>query len=294
MLGWRLVVSAIVLPALIAVFYFDHRSGSRAPLLLALVILLALRSAFELVHLLRTRSMRPSLLPSMLGAGAVAASAWLHEPWGIDPQSVAGLGPIALVFTGCVLVLFFKAIIRYQQPGDNAEALSTEILTVVYCGLLLAVTAQLRWVRGAEVGYIALGSLIAAAKCGDIGAYTLGRLFGKRKMAPRLSPGKTWAGGLGALLGSAIGAVAWMWIAARYIAPPDHPLTAWYWIAIYGAVIGVVGLIGDLCESLIKRDVGKKDAAALMPGFGGLLDLLDSVLYAGPVAYAAWLAFPLL
>ena len=62
---------------------------------------------------------------------------------------------------------------------------------------------------------------------------------------------------------------------------------------MFGAVIGIVGLVGDLCESLIKRDVGKKDAAALLPEFGGILDLLDSVLFAGPVAYLMWLYLPL-
>ena len=65
------------------------------------------------------------------------------------------------------------------------------------------------------------------------------------------------------------------------------------WSLLYGAVIGVVGLVGDLAESLIKRDVGKKDSAVLMPGFGGLLDLLDSVLYAGPVALLLWKFLPL-
>ncbi|MEQ9065714.1 MAG: phosphatidate cytidylyltransferase, partial [Gimesia chilikensis] len=68
---------------------------------------------------------------------------------------------------------------------------------------------------------------------------------------------------------------------------------AWYWSILFGAIIGVVGLVGDLCESLIKRDVGKKDSAELLPGFGGLLDLLDSPLYAGPVAFLLWKLLPL-
>jgi phosphatidate cytidylyltransferase len=154
------------------------------------------------------------------------------------------------------------------------------------------VTAQLRWVAGTQAGYLALGSLVIAAKSGDIGAYTLGRLFGRRKMVPRLSPGKTWMGGLGALLGAAAGSWAWLtWGTPLFNSAWQAP--AWYWSVLYGAIIGVVGLIGDLCESLIKRDVGQKDSAALLPGFGGLLDLLDSVLYAGPVAYVLWLVLPL-
>ena len=73
----------------------------------------------------------------------------------------------------------------------------------------------------------------------------------------------------------------------------DWTPPAAHWAILYGVAVGIVGLTGDLCESLIKRDVERKDSAALLPGFGGLLDLLDSVLYAGPVAYVLWLVLPL-
>jgi phosphatidate cytidylyltransferase len=111
-------------------------------------------------------------------------------------------------------------------------------------------------------------------------------------MTPQLSPGKTWAGFVGAVMGSGAGAWAWLQFATPLFDTAVGP-PAWYWSVIYGVVMGFVGLVGDLCESLIKRDMGRKDAAALMPGFGGLLDLLDSILYAGPVAYMLWLLLPL-
>jgi phosphatidate cytidylyltransferase len=87
----------------------------------------------------------------------------------------------------------------------------------------------------------------------------------------------------------------WLQFATPLFAPrgAEWFAPAWGWSAFYGLGLGVVGLIGDLCESLIKRDVGKKDSASLFPGFGGLLDLVDSVLYAGPVAYILWKALPL-
>ncbi|MFO1023473.1 MAG: phosphatidate cytidylyltransferase [Planctomycetales bacterium] len=69
--------------------------------------------------------------------------------------------------------------------------------------------------------------------------------------------------------------------------------TPWFFALCYGFCLGVIGLIGDLCESLIKRDLGKKDSASLFPGFGGLLDILDSVIYSAPVAYLLWIIFPL-
>ncbi|MEZ6144351.1 MAG: CDP-archaeol synthase [Planctomycetaceae bacterium] len=117
--------------------------------------------------------------------------------------------------------------------------------------------------------------------------YTLGRLFGRRKMAPHLSPGKTWMGAVGAVVGGILGAVLWLRLASPLF---DLTWNSNWWISaiVFGAVMGVVGLFGDLAESLIKRDVGVKDSAALMPGFGGLLDLLDSILFAGPVAVVIW------
>jgi phosphatidate cytidylyltransferase len=149
----------------------------------------------------------------------------------------------------------------------------------------------LRWVQGAGAGYYVLASMVIATKMGDVGAYTLGRLFGKRKMAPHLSPGKTWAGFVGALAGGALGAWTWLTFGSGLFTSVSAAPPAW-WSLMYGLVLGLVGLIGDLCESLIKRDMGQKDAAVLMPGFGGLLDLLDSILFAGPVAYSLWACVP--
>lgn len=299
MLGWRLLISAILIPALIAVFVLDHRFFRESGLLLlALSLLLALRAAWEMTDLLRTRSFAPSYPLAALCAAGVVAAAWFDR-FADPPAETAGtslafapLGAVAVAYAVAVILLFLQAAVRYREPGGNMETLGAELLAVSYVGVLLAVTARLRWVAGAEAGYLVLGSLVVAAKCGDIGAYTLGRLFGKRKMAPRLSPGKTWMGGLGAVLGAGLGGWAWLHWATPYFGSGWTP-PAWHWAVLYGVVIGIAGLIGDLCESLIKRDVGRKDAAALFPGFGGLLDLLDSVLYAGPVAYVLWHVLPL-
>jgi phosphatidate cytidylyltransferase len=294
MLGWRLLVSAILIPAFVFLFYLDQRAGETAPVLLVLCLAIAVRSAWELVELLRVRSFAPSFWQTALLSCAVVISAWIPH---LSPTRSGNASPIAfatpmLVFSLCVVWLLASNAARYRAPGGTMETLGAEILTVCYVGVLIALTAELRWVAGAKAGYLVLGSLLVAAKSGDIGAYTLGRLIGRRKMAPLLSPGKTWAGAVGALITSAFG--AWLWL---HFAPPlfdaSWPPSPSFWAAAYGLVIGIVGMIGDLCESLIKRDLGKKDAAALMPGFGGLLDLTDSVLYAGPVALVLWNILPL-
>jgi phosphatidate cytidylyltransferase len=120
-------------------------------------------------------------------------------------------------------------------------------------------------------------------KCGDIGAYAVGRLFGRTKLAPVLSPGKTIEGSLGGLAFACAAAYFTFWAMA------DSTPKRWGWLA-YGLLVGTAGMLGDLAESLLKRDAGRKDSSTWMPGFGGVLDILDSVLLAAPVAYLCWVA----
>ncbi len=295
MLRWRLAISAFLIPALIALFWLDARLGSSAPILFVLVIVLALRGANELVDLLWTRSFTPNRVLVCFCSVIVASASWFGR-FGFMPIHIPGegnsLAQVMLAYSLSVLALFALAAYRFREPGRSMETLGAELLIVSYVGALLGVATQLRWVAGDTAGYLVIGSLVVVTKGGDVGAYFLGRMFGKRKMTPLLSPGKTWAGGGGALFGSALSSVLWFAFAPQFFdsrwASPE-----WYWAATYGLILGAVGLIGDLCESLIKRDVGKKDSAVLLPGFGGLLDILDSILYSSPVAYVLWKALPL-
>ena len=299
MLRWRLAVSAVLIPSFFGLFWLDHRLGESAPVLLALVILIALRGAGEMVDLLWTRRFTPNRFIVSASCVLVAGAAWWgrfgHMPIKI-PSDDNTLAQVMLAYSMTILAMFLLATYRYREPGASMETLGAELLIVSYIGVLLGVVVQLRWVAGSDAGYLVIGSLLVVTKGGDVGAYFFGRLFGKRKMVPLLSPGKTWAGAVGALVGSALTAVAWMQIATPLFTPRGHDVWVappWFVAAFYGLILGATGLVGDLCESLIKRDVGKKDSSRLLPGFGGLLDLIDSVLYAGPVAYVLWKALPL-
>jgi phosphatidate cytidylyltransferase len=135
---------------------------------------------------------------------------------------------------------------------------------------------------------LALIALIATVKMSDTGQYAFGRLFGKHKLSPIVSPGKTWEGAAGGVLIAML--TAWLVFSAgaRSIVGPAgveiSPLT----IVAFGAAVAIAGIIGDLAESMLKRDAGVKDSSTWLPGFGGVLDLLDSLLGAAPVAYAFW------
>ncbi|MEZ6051813.1 MAG: CDP-archaeol synthase [Planctomycetaceae bacterium] len=290
MLGWRLFLSAIIVPSLVGLMVWDARLGAAAPVLFVLCWLIGLRASWELLALVKQRTGDPRFLPVAVCVTILMLATWAphwllvinssHPAWNALPS-------LAQVFAGCVLLLFIVRVFRFREPGGQVEGLVFELLAVTYVGLLLSVTAHLRWFGPAGNGYLSLGTLVISTKMGDIGAYTLGRLFGRRKMAPHLSPGKTWMGAVGAVVGGILGAVLWLRLASPLF---DLTWNSNWWISaiVFGAVMGVVGLFGDLAESLIKRDVGVKDSAALMPGFGGLLDLLDSILFAGPVAVVIW------
>ncbi len=296
MLGWRLLMSAILIPTLFGLFYADHRLGQNAPVLALLAVLLSVRSAWELGDLFAARGIPLRSRSHMLGSCVTALAAWIPAWCWVEPvltvAPFASLGPIALSLAFCLLLLFIQEAASFQSPGKTFEALGASLLIIAYSGFLLGITAQLRWVAGSEAGYLVLGSLLIAAKTCDIGAYTFGRLFGKTKMAPLLSPGKTWAGAVGGIATSTVATWAWLTFIPSLFNTGWKPSPVWA-ACVYGAVVGLTGMIGDLSESLLKRDAGKKDSAALFPGFGGLLDLLDSILYAGPVAYALWVWLPL-
>ena len=146
---------------------------------------------------------------------------------------------------------------------------------------------QIRWFVGPYHGLVPLAALVATAKGTDIGAYTFGRLVGRHKLWPVLSPNKTVEGGLGGLV-FAVGGSLTVAAIARYLL--HAPYFGWAAAVGFGLAVGMAAQLGDLMESMIKRDCESKDASSAVPGFGGVLDVLDSLLFAAPVAYGFWVA----
>ena len=189
-------------------------------------------------------------------------------------------------FVGVLMVSFVVQSIQFVKPGRTMGTIAGTTLAVAYVGLLGTFIVQMRWLDGPYHGIIPLVFLFATAKGADTGAYAIGRLAGHHKLWPSLSPNKTIEGAIGgmifAVVASLIVAAVCRWILA--IPTLDWPKTI-----IFGVVVGLVAQLGDLMESMIKRDCERKDASAAVPGFGGVLDVLDSLLFAGPVAYGLWL-----
>lgn len=297
MLRWRLLLGTLIIALIAGLAWLDHRGALPGAWLLPILGAFCVLGSREMLGLARAGGLSP--LPSVvyLGNVLIVAASWMplllpsSEP-GRLPFGDAGGGWTAVSAGDWVLIAlaimtllaFAGEMARYRAPGETTRNLAIEVFSLVYVGLLLSFAVRLR--LGWGIG--ALGSMLVVVKMGDTGAYTFGRLFGRHKMAPVLSPKKTWEGALGAVvfaLGASWSAFRWLVPAATAESIPRGP--AWGWI-VYGLVLAMVGLAGDLAESLIKRDVGQKDSGHSVPGFGGVLDMLDSVLLAAPVAYVLW------
>ena len=191
-----------------------------------------------------------------------------------------------------VYCTFFKPVV--EMITDTAAS----TFCLLYIGLTLLTLPALReQANGASL----LVFLFCVVWAGDTAAYYLGRAWGRHKLAPSLSPGKSWEGAVASVLGSALIAAALVGLATLLQEPWNsavlawlervcpsavlsYPDEIWYWLAL-AALVNVAGQVGDLAESALKRSAGVKDSGDLLPGHGGMLDRIDALLLAGPVLW---------
>jgi len=205
-------------------------------------------------------------------------------------QSLGQLGWLAIGLAASLLLVVVGEMRRYDGSTQTTVSLSLAVFAILYAGGLMGFMIGLRLLGDGRWGMLALVSLIATVKMSDIGQYTVGRLLGKHKLAPRISPGKTWEGaGGGILFACAAAWVVFRWGTKLLIegaaGDPGTPIAT---VLYFAVVVALAGMVGDLAASLLKRDAGVKDSSAWMPGFGGVIDLLDSLLLAAPVVYGFW------
>lgn len=181
------------------------------------------------------------------------------------------------VFAFVFLVLLVGFVTQFPGPRESSEKIRNTAffcLGIFYCTFLFAFLGLLTdrphhrfWL------FLTLGATSVA----DTGAYLVGRAFGRHKLAPALSPGKTVEGVLGALIGGVAAAI----VMRQIFWPQFPPVPA----GLLGLLIAVFGIFGDLCESLLKRGFHVKDSSSLVPGHGGLLDRVDALLFTAPMVY---------
>jgi phosphatidate cytidylyltransferase len=280
-LAQRALFALVAIPVVVAAVWFGDW---------ALASILAIASAlgaWEFYRLAEKLGTRP-----MARAG-IAIAALL--PLAIHARYL-GLPVDAVVSTslGAVLVvaLFSAAIFVRGVPGRPLESVSLTVFGILYTGALLSFAYVLRYHQyaiGRTAGTALLMLPLVLVWISDTAAYVVGRTMGKRKLIPSVSPGKTVAGAVGALVASAVAS----WALVRFVLVPQaqlglRPVHA----VLFGIAVSTAVQLGDLAESLIKRQAGVKDSSHIIPGHGGVLDRIDGMLFALPAAYwllNAWL-----
>jgi phosphatidate cytidylyltransferase len=201
---------------------------------------------------------------------------------------IAWTNDFELAFLGIAIVgLTIRQLACAEAPcPGSVSTVANTVFGLLYIAWLLNflpkifILSPVRLSDGLIPGVFYIFYLLAVTKFSDIGAYCVGSLIGRHKMIPRISPGKTWEGFAGALFASAVISVLLVWVFPQAL----HPITM-TWAIPLGLTLGLAAVLGDLVESLFKRASGCKDSGMLFPGIGGMLDLIDSVLFTAPVLY---------
>jgi phosphatidate cytidylyltransferase len=202
-----------------------------------------------------------------VGGVILLSTAWYWPQFLSVPPHLYLMAVLVLCLLGVLLEQYWRRGVDGVLSNCGVSCLAT-----IYLGLLGAFVLAIR----IDVGPWQVLMLMFVVKVSDIGAYTFGKLFGRHKFSPRVSPGKTWEGLAGAMAAAMVVSLAFA--AVLGIMAP--------WLAlVFGGCSAVIGQIGDLAESMMKRDAGQKDSSHRVPGFGGILDIIDSPLVALPFAY---------
>jgi phosphatidate cytidylyltransferase len=294
-----LISAALILVPLVGLFVADYHYSLGAPglLLIPLLLLFSLLAASEILAMLKSNDHVLAAWSVYSGVAVVVLATCAPLGWSLiggEYPADCPLGKLGWPLVAGSLAVglaFIGEMVRYREPGGVIVRVALSTFVALYIGISFAFLASLRFFHSNEWGMAALVSLLFVTKLLDVGAYTFGKLLGRHKLAPRLSPGKTIEGAIGGIAAACLAS----WVFFQFISPmivgpgTNNPTPLWGSLA-YGLLISLAGMLGDLSESLLKRDLSVKDSSRWLLGLGGILDILDSVLAAAPVAFLCWAA----
>jgi phosphatidate cytidylyltransferase len=265
MLLQRVIVSVVLLPFGITAIVIG------GPLFAVVIALILGLAAWEYVQLFRRDKLEPSGLMIILGTWILIVSRFLYD-FEHDPLLVPLIG---------LSIMAFHMISFERGRTLAATDFAVTIGGLFYFGLIGSFFISL---RGLENGHWWTLIILPSTWLSDSGAYFIGKGLGKRKLAPRLSPNKTWEGYIGGILVGVLGTPLLLLLYRQLGLASDFPLTLVQSVLL-GFVMGVLPPLGDLGESMFKRQVGAKDSSNLLPGHGGAFDRIDSWLWAVVIGY---------
>jgi phosphatidate cytidylyltransferase len=244
------------------------------------------------------------LLFTVAVTAVAAMAAWeflgLAERGGASPPRIAVTIALGVLFgvnfqwpdhTSAIFGILSLGLLVYCTFLRPVEQVMADAATSIFCLLYVGYTLiALPTLHEAANGPSLVAFLLCVVWVGDIAALYVGRAWGRHKLAPLISPNKTWEGALGSLAGSVMMAAS-LWGLAELLEQWDsamlsYPGDIWYWIFL-AVVVNIAAQVGDLAESALKRSAGVKDSGSLLPGHGGVLDRIDALLLAAPVLWYA-------
>jgi phosphatidate cytidylyltransferase len=285
MLWQRLITGPLLIATILGLVWLDGRLEEASVarglppglVLLGLSALLSLAIAREVARFLRSAGLPAStgscIVAALLGLCGTVGAALVKEP-------ISASGMVATA-TAMMLVVALLRMARGRDPQGSLMLAGGTLLAGVYGGVLLGFWMLVRLEHSA---WLLVAAILTTKSC-DTGAYFTGMAIGRHKMIPWLSPKKSWEGLVGGVVTATAVGAAFAHFSTALPNTTDHvPI----WVgAVGGALVALVGQAGDLAESAFKRDAGLKDSGRMIPGMGGVLDVLDSPLLTGPVVY--WL-----
>ncbi len=281
------VLESTKLPGFLS--FLSIKDGYAPPgmLLLLFGMLICARASIELARMYKATGTMASRRVVVFAAlvGVVVGGVTIGSPTrSAGGGALHGMGGAVFATAGVVVVIFaFLIHTRHQTIKGACGAVGAALTAFIYAGVTLGFLMALRTEFSA---WVVLGVIMTAKMC-DTGAYFVGRAWGRHKLIPWVSPGKTWEGLVGGMVVSGLVGAGLAALARHYGARGGLELvhlTPLHGFVV-GALLGLTAQIGDLSASVLKRDAGIKDSGRLLPGFGGIIDVIDSLVLVGPVAF---------
>lgn len=289
MLRKRLIAAALFITPMVTLIWLDVNQNFDFPgfWLLPTALVLSVLIGGELMAMLAKPT--PGAIAWVAYGGIVLCHLAISLPAIIGPGMRFSMWELqALMLFLTLAAAFGHEMWNYSAERPAITRIALTMLTVLYAGWLMSFLAATRLELSNAKGAMAIFSILFVIKMSDAGAYFAGKNLGRRKLAPVLSPGKTVEGLIGGMLAAIFAAFLILTLVAPRLLGTSPP--PWWAVFGYGVSLLTSGVLGDLAESLIKRNMDCKDSSGWLPGLGGIMDTADSVVLSAPVAYVWWMS----